>query len=117
MFDRPSTAAVRERNAAGTLAVVVGEWNVLPLGSRNVANCVRKARAKADDEPVRRTSMRLADTELTRSECERAKERTERTVAAVGANLALKVFELMAPALRATWRASRASSPLRGASA
>src|SRR3954454_3545536 len=58
--------------------------------------------------------MRFADTERTRSECARAKARTERTVAALGAKRALKVFELMAPALPAACRASRASSPLRG---
>src|SRR3954464_13173938 len=61
--------------------------------------------------------MRFAETELTRSECERANVRTERTVARDGAKRALKVFELMAPALPAAWRASSASRPLRGESA
>src|SRR4051812_998378 len=97
MFERPSSAAVRERNALGSLAVVVGERKVLPLGSRYVANCVWNARAKADEEPVSRTSMRFADTELTRSECARANARTDRTVARDGAKRALKAFELIAP--------------------
>src|SRR4051794_12636751 len=61
--------------------------------------------------------MRFAETELTRSECERANARTARTDATVGAKRALNTFDVIAPVLPAAWRASSASRPLRGASA
>src|SRR4051794_30158061 len=98
-FDRPITAAVCERNAAGTRACVVGERNVAPLGSRNVPKDVWNARATAVLEPERRTSIRLADTEVTRRLCVRAKARMERTVAALGAKRALKRAVLIGLAL------------------
>src|SRR4051794_13209606 len=117
MFERPSTAAVRERKAAGSLARVVGERKVAPLGSRKVPKDVRNARATFAEDPASRTSIRLAETEVTRSEFLRANARTERTVAARGAKRALNLRVPMAPAWPAAWRASSASSPERGASA
>ena len=69
MFESPSTAAVCDRNAAGTFAFVVGPWNVAPPGSLKLPNEVWKAFATAAEEPERRTSIRLADTERTFSEC------------------------------------------------
>src|SRR5438094_2852216 len=96
-FDRPSTAAVLPASAAGSRAARVAAKNV-PALERKLAKLVPKARPIAVELPVTLTSVRLRETELTRSAFAAAKRRAARTVAAEGAKRRLNSLAVSVPA-------------------